>query len=99
VADHRRAGDVSAIEQPQHVVGVGVEVGGRDGHLVVVWPQTSQGQGVNGVTGTFQKRNHRLERPRSVPSTGHQNERRHTFLLLSHSAVSRHAAPMTPEDG
>ena len=72
VADQRRAGDVGAIEEPQYVVGVRVEVGGRDRRVVVVWPQTGQGQGVNGVTGTLQQRNHRLDthqEPFQAPGT------------------------------
>ena len=83
VADQRRVGDVSAIEEPQHVVGVGVEVGGRDRRGVVVGSQTGQGQGVNGVTGTLQKRDHRLEAPGAVPRAGHEDERRHGFPPFS----------------
>jgi hypothetical protein len=54
VADQRGTGDAGAIEDPQHVVGVCVEVGGRDRRGVVVWPQAGQGQGVDGMTGTLQ---------------------------------------------
>jgi len=50
------------------------------------------GHGVNGVTGTLQQRNHRLERPGAVPTAGHEDERRHAFLLLPRAAASRHAA-------
>ena len=63
MADQGRAGDMSAVEESQYVVGVGVEVGVRDGRVVIVWPQARQGQGVDSVTGTLQQRNHRLERP------------------------------------
>jgi hypothetical protein len=38
VVGQRHAGYVGAIDEPQHVVGVGVEVGGRDRRVVVVWP-------------------------------------------------------------
>jgi len=89
VADQRRAGDVSAVEEPQHVVGVGVEVGGRDRHVVVVWPQAGQGQGVNGMAGPLEQRNHCLEGPGTVPSAGYEDERRHAFLLLAETAASR----------
>jgi hypothetical protein len=89
VADQRRARDVVAIEVPQDIVGVRVEVGGRHCRVVVVWPQTGQGQGVNGVTGTLQQRNHRLERPGALPSAGHKDERRHAFLLLSSRTEAR----------
>jgi AraC-like DNA-binding protein len=40
VADQRRARDLGAIEVPQYVAGVRVEVGGRDRRVVVVGPQT-----------------------------------------------------------
>lgn len=49
------------IEEPQHVFGVGVQVGCRDPRLVIVWSQTGQGQGVHGMTGALQKRDYRLE--------------------------------------
>ncbi|WSS06089.1 hypothetical protein OG320_27330 [Microbispora sp. NBC_01189] len=66
-----------AIEEAQDVVGVRVEIGGRDRRVVVVRPQTGQGQRVNGMTGGFQQRDHLLERPGAVPPAGHEDERRH----------------------
>jgi len=86
VAHQRRAVDVGAIEEPQYVVCVRVEVGGRDRRGVVVRPQTGQCQGVNGMTGSAPAAE---PPPRTTRSRANRRARGRTSPCVSPSPSSR----------